>query len=86
MLLPAIVIWARILADYDMLKIFLASMSYIYIYIFFFFLFFPQLKHYNFKNTPIYGHLASRRLNRGYFKQSEDTSSKALIEGNRLTT
>ena len=81
MLLPAIVIWARILADYDMLKIFLASMSYIYIYFFF-----PQLKHYNFKNTPIYGHLASRRLNRGYFKQSEDTSSKALIEGNRLTT
>ena len=80
MLLPAIVIWARILADYDMLKIFLASMSYIYIF------FFLQLKHYNFKNTPIYGHLASRRLNRGYFKQSEDTSSKALIEGNRLTT
>ena len=78
MLLPAIVIFARILADYDMLKFV------IYIYIFFFFP--PQLKDYNFKNTPIYGHLASRRLNRGYFKQSEDTSSKALIEGNRLTT
>ena len=75
MLLPANVICARILADYDMLKFV------IYIYIFFS----PQLKDYNFKNTPIYGHLASRRLNRGY-KQSEDTSSKALIEGNRLTT
>ena len=34
MLLPAIVIWARILADYDMLKFFLASMSYIYIFFF----------------------------------------------------
>ena len=65
MLLPEIVICAQILADYYMLKI-LASMSYIYIYIYIFF--FLQLKHYDFKNTPIYGYLASRRFNRGYFK------------------
>ena len=48
-------------------------MSYVCIHIYIFF--FLPLKHYDFKNTPIYRHFASRRFN-----------VKALIEGNRLTT
>ena len=48
-------------------------MSYIYIHIYIFF--FRPLKHYDFKNAPIYRRFASRRFN-----------LKALIEGNRLTT
>ena len=71
MLLPEIVICAQTLADYYMLK-FLASMSYIYIYIYFFF--FPQLKHYDFKNTPIYE------------DSTVDTSSKTRIHQVKLSS